>query len=79
MAKYSIGDVVQLITGGPQMLVFGAVDPTPEAPDNISCGFYDNGEFTTKKFPEDALILIPKNSYGPGIGNVRCLYSAPDE
>lgn len=76
-SKYSVGDVVQLITGGPQMLVFGVADPTPEAPDNIACGFYDNGKFTTKKFSEDTLVLIPKKSYGPGFGNLHMLYSAP--
>jgi uncharacterized protein YodC (DUF2158 family) len=90
--QFSVGNTVQLKSGGPIMTIVSIENPANNLEKDISCmWFEEDGSLMRDSFPHDSLkeavadIVEQKKTdieavkTIPNIGPIRCLYSAPDD
>lgn len=53
--KFSVGDVVRLISGGPKMTILDAQALSASIPAAYKAGWFDKGRIIAANFPEGAL------------------------
>ena len=59
MAEFSVGDVVRLKSGGPNMTVMWLPDPDPEYSSDYGCAWFSsNSDRKIETFPADTLELV---------------------
>jgi uncharacterized protein YodC (DUF2158 family) len=62
MSKFSVGDIVQLKGGGPQMTVVGIGKYGWDTQDQMLCKWFKNqGELADELFPPEAVVLVTEN------------------
>jgi uncharacterized protein YodC (DUF2158 family) len=90
-SSFSIGQIVQLNSGGPIMTIVSIENPANNIEKDVSCMWFgEDGSLMRDSFPHDSLkkvdvVIEPKKAEPeaikpiPNIGPIRCLYSAPDD